>query len=58
MEDDFADMIVTNNDPHEAQATLESNYGSQQSGIQEAVIDTELTLAQGSQTPITTHRLN
>jgi len=41
VEDNFGDVIATNNDPHE---TLESSYGSQQSGIQEAVVDAELTL--------------
>ena len=44
VEDDFGEVIATIDNPHDTWTTLESSYGSRQSGIQ-AVINAELTLA-------------
>jgi len=44
VEDDFGEVIATIDNPHDMWTTLESIYGSRQSGIQ-AVINAELTLA-------------
>jgi len=55
VEDDFGEVIATIDNPHDAWTTLESSYGSRQSGIQ-AVINAELTLAcWDGKTPITEH---
>ena len=56
VEDDYGEVIAAITDPHTAWTTLESSYGSQQSGIQ-SVINAELTLAKWDSTkPINDHR--
>ena len=44
VEDEYGEVIVLTDNPHNGWTTLESSYGLQQSGIQ-AVINAELTLA-------------
>jgi len=55
-EDNYRETITIINDPHHAWVTLESRYGSQQSGIQ-AVMNAKLTLARWSgRNPVMAHR--
>lgn len=56
VEEDLGDVFGVDDGPHNAWVTIESSYGSRQSGIQ-AVLNAELTLARwDGQTPITAFR--
>ena len=56
VEEDLGDVFGVDDGPHNAWVTIESSYGSRQSGIQ-AVLKAELTLARwDGQTPITAFR--